>query len=136
VPLSDHEQKLLAQMEQALYAEDPKFATSLRGGRRGVRSTTRVTVGVVALVIGLVTLVVGIVAFRGDLAIQLTVAVSGFVLMFAGAVVAMTGGSSRPGLSAVSPDGTRSAPRRPRGRSSFIQRMEERWERRRDTGWQ
>ncbi|MGF1646187.1 MAG: DUF3040 domain-containing protein, partial [Kineosporiaceae bacterium] len=28
MPLSDHEQKLLAQMEQALYAEDPKFATS------------------------------------------------------------------------------------------------------------
>jgi hypothetical protein len=134
VPLSDHEQKLLAQMEQALYAEDPKFATSLRGGRRGVRSTTRVTVGVAALVLGLITLVIGIVAFRGNLTLQL--AVTGFVLMFAGGVVAMTGGSSRPKLSSVSSDGTRSAPRRSRGRSSFIQRMEERWERRRDTGWQ
>jgi hypothetical protein len=136
VPLSDHEQKLLAQMEQALYAEDPKFATSLRGGRRGVRSTTRVTVGVAALVLGLITLVIGIVAFRGNLTLQLAVAVTGFVLMFAGGVVAMTGGSSRPKLSSVSSDGTRSAPRRSRGRSSFIQRMEERWERRRDTGWQ
>jgi hypothetical protein len=136
VPLSDHEQKLLAQMEQALYAEDPKFATSLRGGRRGVRSSTRVTVGVAALVLGLITLVIGIVAFRGNLPLQLAVAVTGFVLMFAGGVVAMTGGSSRPKLSSVSSDGTRSAPRRSRGRSSFIQRMEERWERRRDTGWQ
>ncbi|MGF1648248.1 MAG: DUF3040 domain-containing protein [Kineosporiaceae bacterium] len=136
MPLSDHEQKLLAQMEQALYAEDPKFATSLRGSRRGVRSTTRVTVGVVALVLGLVTLVVGIVAFRGDLTVQLAVAVTGFVLMFAGGVVAMTGGSSRTRLAAVSSDGTRSAPRRPKARPSFIQRMEERWERRRDTGWQ
>lgn len=136
MPLSDHEQKLLAQMEQALYAEDPKFATSLRGGRRGVRSTTRVTVGVAALVLGLITLVIGIVAFRGNLTLQLAVAVTGFVLMFAGGVVAMTGGSSRPKLSSVSSDGTRSAPRRSRGRSSFIQRMEERWERRRDTGWQ
>jgi hypothetical protein len=136
VPLSDHEQKLLAQMEQALYAEDPKFATSLRGGRRGVRSSTRVTVGVAALVLGLITLVIGIVAFRGNLTLQLAVAVTGFVLMFAGGVVAMTGGSSRPKLSSVSSDGTRSAPRRSRGRSSLIQRMEERWERRRDTGWQ
>jgi hypothetical protein len=26
VPLSDHEQRLLEQIERALYAEDPKFA--------------------------------------------------------------------------------------------------------------
>jgi len=31
MPLSEHEQRLLEQMEKALYAEDPKFATSLRG---------------------------------------------------------------------------------------------------------
>jgi hypothetical protein len=30
VALSDREQKLLEQMEKALYAEDPKFASSLR----------------------------------------------------------------------------------------------------------
>ncbi|MEO5610105.1 MAG: DUF3040 domain-containing protein, partial [Ornithinibacter sp.] len=27
MPLSDHEQKMLQQMEQALAAEDPKFAS-------------------------------------------------------------------------------------------------------------
>jgi hypothetical protein len=31
VPLSEHEQRLLEQMERALYAEDPKFVSSLRG---------------------------------------------------------------------------------------------------------
>ena len=31
MPLSEHEQRLLEQMERALYAEDPKFASSLRG---------------------------------------------------------------------------------------------------------
>ena len=31
MPLSDHEQRLLEQMERALYAEDPKFATTMRG---------------------------------------------------------------------------------------------------------
>src|SRR5665647_2386418 len=31
VPLSEHEQHLLEQMEQALYAEDPKFASQMQG---------------------------------------------------------------------------------------------------------
>jgi hypothetical protein len=138
VPLSDHEQKLLAQMEQALYAEDPKFATSMTGRRRGGRSATRVSVGVVGIVVGLITLLVGIIAFQGDLPIQLTVAITGFVIMFAGAVFAVTGGGGRATLSVVDGDGPR-PPRssgRARTRSSFIQRMEERWERRRDTGYQ
>ena len=35
MPLSEHEQRLLEQMERALMAEDPKFATSLRNGSSG-----------------------------------------------------------------------------------------------------
>ena len=36
MPLSKHEQQLLDQMEQALYAEDPRFATQMKGvARRG-----------------------------------------------------------------------------------------------------
>ena len=31
MPLSDHEQRMLDQIESALYAEDPKFASSVRG---------------------------------------------------------------------------------------------------------
>ena len=30
MPLSDHEQRLLEQIERALYAEDPKFASTVR----------------------------------------------------------------------------------------------------------
>ena len=30
VPLSEHEQRMLEQMERALYAEDPKFASTMR----------------------------------------------------------------------------------------------------------
>lgn len=30
-PLLDHEQRMLDQIESALYAEDPKFASSVRG---------------------------------------------------------------------------------------------------------
>src|ERR1700742_2505140 len=32
MPLSEHEQRLLDQIERALYAEDPKFASTVRGG--------------------------------------------------------------------------------------------------------
>jgi len=32
--LSEHEQRLLDQIEQALYAEDPKFAANVRSVRR------------------------------------------------------------------------------------------------------
>jgi drug/metabolite transporter (DMT)-like permease len=39
VPLSEHEQRMLEQMERALYAEDPKFATALEGS--GLRTYTR-----------------------------------------------------------------------------------------------
>ena len=38
MPLSDHEQRMLDQIESALYAEDPKFASSVRGG--GLRAPT------------------------------------------------------------------------------------------------
>ena len=39
MPLSEHEQRMLEQMERALYAEDPKFASALEGS--GLRTYTR-----------------------------------------------------------------------------------------------
>ena len=56
VPLSEHEQRLLEQMERALYAEDPKFVSSLRGTdlrshhrRRAVQSAVGFVLGIAAL---------------------------------------------------------------------------------------
>jgi ferric-dicitrate binding protein FerR (iron transport regulator) len=62
VPLSEHEQRLLEQMERALYAEDPKFATALEG--TGLRARTRRTVYLAAagFVVGVAALVGGVVA--------------------------------------------------------------------------
>jgi hypothetical protein len=42
MPLSDHEQRMLDQIESALYAEDPKFASSVR--RRVARPDGAATV--------------------------------------------------------------------------------------------
>jgi Protein of unknown function (DUF3040) len=61
VPLSEHEQRLLDQIERALYAEDPKFASAVRSTdlrshlrRRIKRMSALLAVGFAVLVAGLV----------------------------------------------------------------------------------
>src|SRR5580765_1276242 len=91
MPLSDHEQRMLDQIESALYAEDPKFASSVRGGTLRAPSTTRRLQGAALFVIALAMLVAGIAipATRiGDFAI---LSVLGFIVMFGGVVFAITG---------------------------------------------
>lgn len=56
MPLSDNEQRLLEQMERALSAEDPKFASAMRGASKRAGSYTRLAIGVAAILIGLVVL--------------------------------------------------------------------------------
>lgn len=62
MPLSDHEQRLLDEIEQALYAEDPKFAAAVRSAR--ARSRTRRSVGlcVLGILAGLALVLVGLIA--------------------------------------------------------------------------
>ena len=60
MPLSDHEQRMLDQIESALYAEDPKFASSVRGGTLRAPSARRRLQGAALFVIGLALLVRGV----------------------------------------------------------------------------
>ena len=60
VPLSEHEQRVLEQMEQALYAEDPRFATSLVGKSEARQRRRRAALG---LLIAIATMGV---AFRAE----------------------------------------------------------------------
>ena len=62
VPLSEHEQRLLEQMERALYAEDPKFASSLRGKDPRSNFRRRVLMASVGFIVGVVLLMTGLVA--------------------------------------------------------------------------
>ena len=66
MPLSDHEQRMLDQIESALYAEDPKFASSVRGGTLRAPSTRRRLQGAALFVIGLAMLVSGV-AFKATM---------------------------------------------------------------------
>ena len=70
MPLSDHEQQILADIEARLRAEDPKFAktvgqtTVITHARRQVRVAVIVGVlGFVLLLAGIANIVVGIVGF-------------------------------------------------------------------------
>jgi protein-S-isoprenylcysteine O-methyltransferase Ste14 len=126
MPLSEHEQRLLDQIERALYAEDPKFASNVRGARMRSLSHRRRIQGIVLFVLGLLLLVAGVVVPFRPVGIPV-ISVLGFLVMFAGAVVAIfsrrtAGDSRRAGSSDQSAAG--------QGRSTLAQRMEQRFRRR------
>jgi hypothetical protein len=133
MPLSDHEQRMLDQIESALYAEDPKFASSVRGGSLRAPSTRRRLQGVGLFVVGLAMLVAGV-AFKATMIGSFPIlSVIGFLVMFGGVVFAITGPRVAGGRerSGGTPGGTRQR-RVKGGGGSFTSRMEDRFRRRFD----
>ena len=62
MPLSEHEQRLLEQIERALVDDDPKFASSVRTGDRRLKARRKLQIGAVLVVVGFAVLVGGAVA--------------------------------------------------------------------------
>lgn len=141
MPLSEHEQRVLEQMEHALYAEDPRFASNLKKPAVQTRSRRRALLGVVVAVIGLALVLAGV--FTS----QIWLGGIGFGAMVLGGSWALTPGGKTPPLSVVGGSGKSSGPQgatkmKPTtgkknsapGRSgTFMQRMEQRWDKRRDS---
>ncbi len=136
MPLSEHEQRLLEQMEQALTAEDPKFANALQGADLRRRYRRRALVAALVFIVGIVVLMTG--AVSG----VTWVGVGGFVVMLVSAWYAITswrrvpaegelGTFAGPDTDAGAKDGR---PPRQKHRGSFMERLEERWRRRREQG--
>ena len=123
MPLSEHEQRLLEQIERALYAEDPKFASNVRGARMRNRYHRRRIQGIALFVLGLLLLVAGVMLPVRPVGIPV-VSVLGFLVMFAGAAVAIF---SRRGEGRGGTSSDRSAGQ---GRGTLAQRMEQRFRRR------
>ncbi|MBA2478158.1 MAG: DUF3040 domain-containing protein [Actinomycetota bacterium] len=129
MPLSDHEQRLLEQMEQALYAEDPRFASVLQGEDLRVRYRRRLVIAVLGFVAGVALLMSGLV-FQ-----VILVSVLGFVVMLVSVLVGVSAYRRSPhdgaGQPFVAPSNVHpiGAGRRKRG---LMERVEERWQRRRD----
>ncbi|HEX4977268.1 MAG TPA: DUF3040 domain-containing protein [Nocardioides sp.] len=144
MPLSEEELRLLEQMERALVADDPKLASTMRGAsiRRHARRRAYVAAG--AFLVGIAVLMTGAVMS------MTVVGIVGFVVMLGSAYVALVSWRGQSGpepvAAAVEPDspftliegGRKSRrPGRGHGRSapqhgSFMERMEERWRRRRE----
>lgn len=119
MPLSEHEQRLLDQIEQALYAEDPKFASSVRSARSGLRARRWIVLACFGIAAGLAVVLVG-------LATKIVVlGVLGFVLILGSCVYIATALSNR---SAKSSD---TAPGAAKSRGTGVRsRMEDRLRRR------
>ncbi len=140
MPLSEHEQRVLEQMEHALYAEDPRFASNLKKPAVQTRSRRRALLGVIVAVIGLALVLAGV--FTS----QIWLGGIGFGAMVLGGTWALTPGGTTPPLSVVGGKETSAGPqgatkagpgnkkKSPPGRSgTFMQRMEQRWDKRRDS---
>lgn len=129
MPLSDNEQRLLEQMERALYAEDPKFASTMRGSRRRTGAGRRLAIGVTGVAAGLVVLLVGVMQQ------SVWIGIVGFLLMLAGTTYAVSSQRAKSGPTGVvgsAPSAAAAAKGKRRSRGTFMQRMDERWDRRRD----
>lgn len=125
MPLSDNEQRLLEQMERALYAEDPKFASTMRGAARRSGSARRLMIGLAGVVLGLILLLVGV------LQALIPLSVLGFVVMLAGTAYAVSGQRKGGPTGVVQGNGAVRPAGQKRRSGSFMQRLEQRWENRR-----
>src|SRR5450631_4004432 len=144
VPLSEHEQHLLEQMEQALYAEDPKFASQMQGSAARARLRRGLAIGAAGVIAGLGLVVLGVAAM------SIWWGAIGFALMVSGVAYAISPPKvPKVKLGEVTEDGS-VRPHQPAGRlaklrkakksnarksnankQTFLRRLEDRWDRRR-----
>lgn len=135
MPLSEHEQRMLEQIESALYAEDPKFASSVKRRRLGGSSTRRRRLQAAAVfVVGLVLLILGAIISVGGFPILSLV---GFLVMFAAGIFALWGGVRSGDSAGVASGGTSKGGKNAKAttpKRKLTERMEDRFNRRFDQG--
>ena len=137
VPLSEHEQRLLEQMERALHAEDPKLASTLRHGSSHSVNGRQVALGGLAFLLGLAGLLGGVIVSF------VVLGVVGFLFMLGG--VLLIGAAFRapkanadfgPGAGPANstPNAAKTSGSKPKqsGGGSFMGKMEDRWRKRRE----
>jgi len=117
VALSEHELKLLAEMEAALAADDPRLVGTLTGKAR-TRQASRVLLGFFAVLSGLAVVVAGLIAKSTP------VGIIGFVIALAGAFTAISNFSLRQMVGS----GAMGSPAGKRHRPGWGDRLERRWD--------
>lgn len=123
MPLSEQEQRLLEEMERSLYQNDADFVATV-SGRRGRPNYTQIVLGSLLAIAGVATLVAGVI-------VQLPiVGVIGFALMLGGVLLVLTPGKAS--ATDARPTGPARPAAAPPKRTSFMDTINERWERRQD----
>jgi len=126
MPLSEQEQRLLEEMERNLYRNDADFVHAV-GGVRGRRPNYR------SIVLGVLLAVAGIGALIAGVAIPLLIlGVLGFALMFAGVLLAISPGKRGAAAPAPEEPGAGAAKGAKRSGGGFMDRLNERWDRRQE----
>jgi hypothetical protein len=130
VPLSEHEQRQLEQIEQALYREDPKFGRLVRSSDPRMHYKRKLVQALIGVLIGAGLLAAGVVTHHTylDIAGAVVLALS---LLWAAVSWRQHMVRTRQARAKVRPDRRRPAPRR-RGRGGLMERLEERWRRRQE----
>ncbi len=145
MPLSEHEQRQLEQIEQALYSEDPKFVHTVRSSDPRVHYKRRAYQAAAGFVLGVGLLLGGVISQ------YIWVGVGGFIVMLVCSMWALASWRHISGMSATAPFGParpkrkgrvrrsraerRAAGRVPRGApQGMMERLEERWRRRQEGG--
>jgi hypothetical protein len=118
MPLSEHEKRLLAEMEQALAADDPRLISAFNGR---TPSRTRVVIGFGLILLGIFVLFGGLISKTPPLGI------AGFALSLSGAVLAIT---NLGGLMNTMASRVEGAAKPQSGNKKWGAKFEERWDRR------
>jgi hypothetical protein len=135
VPLSEHEQRQLEQIEQALYREDRRLGRLVRSSDPRVHYKRRVVEAAFGFAVG-----AGMVA-AGVVLPLVWLAVGGFVLMLLCGIWALSSWrhmAGAPGVPGRGSAGKRRESRRKNrgkaGRGAMMERLDERWRRRQEGG--
>jgi hypothetical protein len=130
VPLSEHEQRQLEQIEKALYADYPRFANAVRASDPRVHYKRRVVEAALGFLLGVGMLLAGVVTK------YIWIGVAGFVVMLACSMWALT---SYRHMTGVASGRGFAKPNKPKERRSgrpagtgMMDRLEERWRRRQE----
>lgn len=123
MPLSEQEQRLLDEMERHLLRNDADVVSAPASGR--TLSYRNMVYGALLVVVGIGALIAGV--SLGD-GLGLVIGVLGFGAIFAGVILALTPAKETPQM----PSATAGARKATSSSSSFMDRMNDRWDKRQD----
>jgi hypothetical protein len=125
VPLSEHEQRQLEQIEQALYSDHPRLARIMRAKDPRVHYRRRVVQASAGFLVGVGLLVAGLLLKHSYLD------VAGFVIMLISSMWAIASYRRMTGI-LVERTGARKPAKPAPNSGGVMDRMEERWRRRQE----